>query len=72
MVRVFSRTVGERVVTFAVDGDRLVDPASGSSWDPQTGQPLGGPPADMLEPLPWVTSYDWAWLNFYPDARIVG
>ncbi len=73
LIRVFSREVAGRVVTLTLDGERLVDPATGTAWDPATGQGVAGPLArHPLAPVAWISSFDWAWRQFYPDARFVG
>jgi hypothetical protein len=73
LIRVFGREIAQRTIELEARDGRLVDPASGTAWDPASGQGIAGPLSD--EPLPsvaWTSSFDWAWLDFHPDARIVG
>ena len=73
VIRVFVRRVSGRIVTLEESAGRLVDPISGTVWHALTGQGLSGPLAGQpLAPLAWASSYDWAWVDFYPEARIVG
>lgn len=73
VVRVYARTVGGAVVDLEAEGGRLIDRRTGTAWDPVSGQAIAGPlVGHPLPPLPWTSSYDWAWRDFYPDTRIVG
>lgn len=73
VIRVYARRVGNRVVTLRESSGRLVDPASGTAWNAVTGQGVYGPLADQpLAPVAWASSYDWAWVDFHPDSRLVG
>lgn len=69
--RAYLRGVEERVLTFAPEGDFLLDAETGSRWDPRLGLALDGPLAGAaLQAAPSITSYDWAWLDFYPNSEI--
>jgi hypothetical protein len=73
LIRVWSREVAGRVLEPVLRDGMLEDPASGTAWDPATGRGFRGPLRDhALAPIPWASSFDWAWLDFHPDARIVG
>lgn len=72
LIRVFSRDLGERVVELRADGDALWDPVSGTRWNARTGIGIDGPLAgETLAPVAWISSFDWAWLDFHPDSPIV-
>ena len=65
----YLRRAGERELTFEQRGDQLVDLETGSIWDPALGLALEGPlKGEVLQPIPGSTAYDWAWLDFYPQA----
>jgi hypothetical protein len=73
-VRAYLRVVGGVTLTFErAPDDRLRDLETGSIWDPLTGLAQTGPRAEqVLSPVPWTSSFDWAWRDFYPHARLVG
>ena len=57
----------------AGDSGRIVDVESGSQWDMVRGVAVGGPFKGVrLQPVPYVTFFDWAWLDFFPQATIFG
>jgi hypothetical protein len=70
--RVYSRTVGGKVLALAYGGGLLTDPVSGSAWDPLSGRALIGPVTQPLESLPWLTVFRWSRQNIYPESRVVG
>ena len=73
VIRVYARRVGDRIVDLQASAGRLVDLSSGTAWNAVTGQGMYGPLADEpLATVAWVSSYDWAWVDFYPNSRIVG
>ena len=56
-------------VEFQVDGERVVDADTGSVWDIMRGVAIEGPlRGAVLQQIPWVSSYDWAWLDFFPHS----
>jgi hypothetical protein len=66
----FIRQVDERVLTFRFNGDQLVDEETGSGWDVNRGLAVTGPlQGEGLRPVPSLSSYDWAWEDFYPSAE---
>jgi hypothetical protein len=69
--RAYLRQVEEAVLEFVlVDGD-VIDLETGSTWDVQIGLAVDGPlKGRSLSPIPSLTSYDWAWKDFYPDTEI--
>ncbi len=66
----YIRVVDERVLTFSLDGEILVDVATGTRWDPQLGLGINGPLAGRsLQPVPSLSSYPWAWLDLYTKSE---
>ena len=66
---VFSRRLDDQVVTLAVDGDRIVDLETGSTWDPVTGVASEGPlEGELLNRLPAFTSFPRDFFTFWPDG----
>jgi Protein of unknown function (DUF3179) len=70
-VDLFSRRVGDRGLRFRRAGNLLVDAETGSRWSPLTGRAVAGPLRDLaLARLPAVTSYWFAWRDFYPHTEV--
>jgi len=70
-VQTFLRRLREQTLTFTRRGGRLVDERTGSTWDPVTGIALEGPlRGEVLRVVPHNSSFDWAWLDFYPHTEI--
>ena len=68
--RVYLRRIDETTLTFRVDRDAVVDVETGSMWDMRRGLARSGPLAGQaLLQIPSSTAYDWAWVEFYPDAE---
>ena len=66
----YIRRVGDRDLTFQLDGQTLVDAETGSTWDLTRGLATSGPlKGESLQPVPSSSSYDWAWLDFYPETE---
>ena len=66
----FVSRVGDKTLTFQLDGDTLVDQETGSIWEITRGLATSGPlEGQSLQPVPSLSSYDWAWLDFYPDSE---
>ena len=67
----YVRQAGDQVLTFELQGDRVVDSQTGSTWDISRGLAVEGPlKGEGLQPVPSSSSYDWAWLDFYPESPI--
>jgi hypothetical protein len=65
----YVRQVGDQVLNFKLDNGALVDEETGSSWDLTRGLATSGPlKGSSLQPVPSSSSYDWAWLDFYPET----
>ena len=68
-VSVYVRQVGDQVLTFERTGERMRDRETGSLWDPGRGLAIEGPlKGQGLLEVPSNSSFDWAWLDFYPHS----
>ena len=57
-------------LTFGPVGDRFSDVQTGSEWDPFTGEATAGPlKGNRLTRLAWMSSFDWAWEDFFPHSQ---
>lgn len=66
----YRRLVDGRVLTFARDGERLVDAETASSWD-VLGRAVDGPLAGtQLEPVVANNHFWFSWAAFRPETRI--
>ena len=51
------------------DGGRVVDRQTGSVWDISRGIATDGPlKGTAIQQIPYVTSFDWAWADFFPHS----
>ncbi len=51
------------------DRRRIVDLETGSVWDIALGLAIDGPlKGTLLQQVPYVTSYEWAWRDFFPHT----
>ena len=58
-------------LTFQRRGRRFVDEQTGSTWSQFTGKATAGPlEGRRLQRLAFVSSYDWAWEDFFPHSRL--
>jgi len=65
----YLRQVDDRTLTFRWDGEQLVDEETGSVWDVMRGRAMSGPlEGQALQSVPSLSSYDWAWRDFYPES----
>ncbi len=65
----FSRKLGDRLLTFVWNAGKLQDAKTKSTWDLTTGRCLQGELAGkQLTPLPGIISFRRAWQNFHPDS----
>ena len=61
----YLRRVDDRTLTFVTDGERITDEQTGSEWDIRRGLAISGPlQGQVLQQVPSLTSYDWAWQDF--------
>ena len=71
-VHVYLRQVGDEVLTLALDktGQNLVDVESGRAWTVARGLDTEDPSGTQpLLSVPYISSFDWAWLDFHPDSE---
>ena len=67
----YIRQVDQQTLTFRPVGDQMVDTETNSVWDITLGLAISGPlKGKSLQPVPSLSSFDWAWLDFYPDSTI--
>jgi hypothetical protein len=65
----YIRKLGNQTLTFKIDNGLLVDQETGSVWDISRGLAKDGPlTGEGLQPVPSLSSYDWAFKDFYPRA----
>lgn len=65
----YIRKVDDRELTFRLEGDRLVDEETGSTWNITRGLATDGPlKGQGLQSVPSSSSFDWAWEDFYPET----
>ena len=70
---VFSRSVGDQVLTLYREGDRIIDRETGTVWDVVTGRALEGPlQGEILGILPSFTAFESDARTFWPNARYWG
>jgi hypothetical protein len=66
----YVREVDGSVLTFKAEGDILVDEETKSTWDPVRGLATSGQlQGEGLRAVPSLSSFDWAWEDFYPDSE---
>ena len=66
----YIRRLGDQTLTFKLDGDLIVDQETGSIWDIGRGLAKEGPlVGEGLQPIPSLSSYDWAFRDFYPQGE---
>ena len=70
IVYAYVRQLDGDVLTFKAYGDELVDEETNSTWDPVRGLAISGPlQGEGLRAVPSLSSFDWAWEDFYPDSE---
>jgi hypothetical protein len=62
------------LLTFAKSADGIItDVETGSSWDVERGIALDGPlRGTHIQKVPYQSSFDWAWNDFFPGAGLWG
>ena len=67
---VLSRRLDDRVVDLELTPDGLLDPVSGTIFDPFLGRGLSGPLSDQtLDQLPAFTAFREDYATFFPEGR---
>lgn len=68
-IAAYGRDVGDRVLSFQLEGERLVDEQTRSHWNAALGLAIEGPlRGTALKTVPWSPAFDWAWRNHYPQT----
>jgi hypothetical protein len=66
----YIRQVDDQKLTFRSEGETLIDQETGSVWDLVRGLAISGPlKGSSLRAVPSLSSFDWAWEDFYPDSE---
>ncbi len=69
-IKAYIRRLGDQTLTFKLEGGLLVDQETGSIWDISRGLAKEGPlVGEGLQPVPSLSSYDWAFRDFYPHGE---
>ena len=56
-------------LTFSMVGEQIVDDQTGSVWNPVRGVATDGElRGEGLREIPYISSFDWAWHDFYPQT----
>ncbi len=72
-VHSFLREAADQELEFTLSGETLVDVQTGSKWDLAKGIAIEGPlRGEVLQRVPYITAYDWAWEDFYPHTEFYG
>ena len=67
---VFSRELDGQTLTFALDGERIIDEQTGTEWD-VLGQAVSGPKAgSQLAPVVSINHFWFSWAAFKPETRV--
>jgi hypothetical protein len=70
-IKAFIRQLGDQTLTFKLENGVLVDLETGSTWDITRGLAVEGPlTGEGLQPVPSLSSFDWAFNDFYPQGEI--
>jgi hypothetical protein len=69
---VWDRRLGDRTLTFRVEGDQMIDAETGSTWEPLTGKAVGGAlQGRTLSSFPYVTGFWHAWKAHFPETALL-
>ena len=70
-VHTFLRKARDEELEFNLRDGQLVDRQTGSTWDVVRGIAVDGPlRGTVLQQVPYMTAFDWAWEDFYPHSEI--
>jgi hypothetical protein len=70
-INAFIRQLGDQTLTFKLENGVLVDLETGSIWEVSRGLAVEGPlSGEGLQPVPSLSSFDWAFNDFYPQGEI--
>jgi hypothetical protein len=66
----FIRRIGDQTITFKSENGQIVDLETGSIWDISRGLAMDGPlTGEGLQAVPVLSSFDWAFEDFYPQGE---
>jgi hypothetical protein len=66
----YVRQVEGQTLSFEFKNGELIDSETGSTWDFSRGLATEGTLTGMsLQSIPSLSSYDWAWSDFYPGSN---
>lgn len=66
----FIRRNGDQTLNFTVENGQIVDLETDSTWDLSRGLATEGPLiGEGLQAVPVLSSFDWAFKDFYPDSE---
>jgi hypothetical protein len=69
--KAFIRQLGDRTLTLELENGVLIDQETGSTWEISRGLAVEGPlTGEGLQPVPSLSSFDWAFNDFYPHGEI--
>ena len=69
-VHSFLRRADDLELEFMLKEGNLVDRQTESTWDVSRGIAVNGPlRGEVLPQVPYITSFDWAWKDFYPHSE---
>ena len=73
-VHAYIRAVEDQELEFTIDEDGILkDQQTGSTWDLTRGIAVDGPlRGQVLQRAPYMTSFDWAWYDFFPHTDFWG
>ncbi len=66
----FVRVVGSQQLTFVTGEGVVRDEQTGSEWNLSLGLATEGEfKGQVLQRIPGLTSFDWAWVDFFPESE---
>ena len=72
-VHAYIRTVDDQDLEFTYEDGVLTDQQTNSTWDPVRGIATDGPlRGQVLQRVPYMSSFDWAWNDFFPHTDFWG
>lgn len=72
-VHAYIRTADDQDLEFTVEDGILKDTQTNSTWDLVRGIAVDGPlRGQVLQQVPYMSSFDWAWIDFFPHTDFYG
>lgn len=72
VARVFVRSSGMKILTFRLEGSRIVDDATGSLWTGEGRSTKGKLAGTQLKQVPAYDVMWFAWKAFFPETKVLG